>query len=98
MPKLTIVDSRGMEHVIAPRSGVSLMQAIVNNQIEGVLAECGGACACGTCHCYIDPQWANKMPSIMAIEKETLEFSIGVEETSRLSCQIKLTDEMEGLL
>jgi 2Fe-2S ferredoxin len=98
MPQVTIIDNRGASHTIEAKAGTTLMQAVLHNQIEGVVAECGGSCACGTCHCYVDETWASRLPARSDIEQETLECSIGVQDTSRLSCQIQLTDQMDGLL
>lgn len=76
----------------------SLMEAGKANGVEGILADCGGSCACATCHVYVDPAWAEKTGKASAMEESMLDFAENVQENSRLSCQIKVTDELEGLV
>ena len=98
MPKITFIDSGGMETVIDAESGLSLMNNAVNHNITGVVAECGGACACATCLVHIEQSWYDKLPSPEDMEKDMLEFAAEKQEYSRLSCQIMVGDELEGLI
>lgn len=99
MGRVTYVESNGAEHTVEVPEGTSVMQGAIDNQIDGILAECGGAMACGTCHCYIDDAWADKTGEASDAEKGMLEFtSSEARPTSRLSCQIDVTAEMDGLI
>ena len=98
MPTITFIDHQGVQHTVQSTSGKTVMQTALDNGIEGIVAECGGSCACGTCHCYVDDQWVGKVPQRSSIETETLECAVGVMDNSRLSCQIKITDDMDGLI
>ncbi len=69
-----------------------------NNNLQGILAECGGACSCATCHVHIDPFWVDRLPPKEVLEEEMLEFVEDADETSRLSCQLKITEDMDGLI
>jgi 2Fe-2S ferredoxin len=80
------------------RNGFTVMEGAVKNNVPGIDADCGGACACATCHVYVDPAWAEKTGKASAMEESMLDFAENVTETSRLSCQIKVTDELEGLV
>jgi 2Fe-2S ferredoxin len=98
MVKITFIQQDGTEQMIdAPVTG-SLMEAAKNNSVPGILADCGGACACATCHIVVDPRWVDMLPPPGAEEKAMLEFALGVEPTSRLSCQIKLDQKLDGLV
>jgi len=77
---------------------MSVMQGALNHRIEGILGECGGNCMCATCHVYVDPAWASKMPPQQDMEETMLDFAQEIEPTSRLSCQLKVTPEFEGLV
>lgn len=98
MPVITFIDHQNNVHKVEAKSGNTIMQTALNNQIEGIVAECGGSCSCGTCHCYVDEQWLDKMPEVSSVESETLECAVGVKSNSRLSCQITVTDDMDGLV
>jgi 2Fe-2S ferredoxin len=98
MPKITYIEHNGASHVIDVKSGLSVMEGAVKNNIPGIDADCGGACACATCHVYVDPAWAAKTGAKSAMEESMLDFAENVEETSRLSCQIKVTDQLDGLI
>lgn len=97
MPKLTFTTHGGDDVVVEAESGMTLMEAAVKNDVPGIEAECGGACACATCHVYVDPGWAEKTGKPEEMEEDMLDFAFDVRETSRLSCQIKVTDELDGL-
>ncbi|MCR9266668.1 MAG: 2Fe-2S iron-sulfur cluster-binding protein [Alphaproteobacteria bacterium] len=98
MPKITYIEFNGNEHEIDVPNGLSVMEGAVRNLVPGIDADCGGACACATCHVYVDPAWTDKTGSREAMEDSMLDFAEGVEENSRLSCQIKVTDELDGLV
>lgn len=97
MPKITFVSHDGTEETVDVRSGLSLMEAAVGEGVEGIEAECGGACNCATCHVYLDPQWIERLPPPKTQERELLEERPGTNENSRLSCQIVLVPEMDGM-
>jgi ferredoxin, 2Fe-2S len=98
MPKITYIEFNGNEHEIDVPNGLSVMEGAVRNLVPGIDADCGGACACATCHVYVDPAWTDKTGSREAMEDSMLDFAEGVEDNSRLSCQIKVTDELDGLV
>ncbi|WP_309644159.1 2Fe-2S iron-sulfur cluster-binding protein [Phenylobacterium sp.] len=98
MAKITYVEHDGTEHVIDVKTGLTVMEGAVKNNIPGIDADCGGACACATCHVYVDGEWLPKTGSKLAMEDSMLDFAENVEPNSRLSCQIKVSDELEGLV
>jgi 2Fe-2S ferredoxin len=98
MPKITYIEHNGSEHVIDVKSGLSVMEGAVKNNIPGIDADCGGACACATCHVYVDPAWVDKTGAKSAMEESMLDFAENVETNSRLSCQIKVVDTLDGLI
>lgn len=98
MLKITYIAHDGTETVIETDAGTSIMKAAVDNGVDGIVAECGGAMSCATCHVYFDPEWSGKLEEPEKMEKEMLEFVIGPHDSSRLSCQIKMTDELDGIV
>ena len=98
MAQITYIEHDGTEHKIQVEVGYSVMQAALDNMLEGVIAECGGACSCATCHCYIDEAWIDKVGLPDVIEKEMIEFAVDTKDNSRLSCQIQVTEELDGLV
>lgn len=98
MPTINFILADGTEHAIDGQVGTPVMYLAKRNNLAGILAECGGMCCCATCHVHIARQWISKLPKMADDEQETLEFAEGVDDTSRLSCQIKITDEMDGLI
>ena len=98
MAKITYIEHDGTEHVVDVKPGQSVMEGAVKHNIPGIDADCGGACACATCHVYVDPAWTGKTGEKSAMEESMLDFAEAVEENSRLSCQIKVTDELDGLV
>ena len=98
MPKITYIEFNGAEHVVDVKNGLSVMEGAVKNNIPGIDADCGGACACATCHVYVDEAWKDKTGSQSAMEESMLDFAENVEPNSRLSCQIKVTDALDGLV
>ena len=98
MAKITYVEHDGTEHVIDVKNGLSVMEGAVKNNIPGIDADCGGACACATCHVFVDEAWTGKTGEKSAMEESMLDFAEGVEDNSRLSCQIKVSDALDGLV
>lgn len=98
MPKITFIDFQGSERVIDAVVGDSLMETALSNDVPGIDADCGGACACATCHVYIDADWVDAVGELDELEAEMLDVAEEVQENSRLSCQITVTEEMDGLI
>ena len=97
MAKITYIEHDGTEHTVDVKTGLSVMEGAIKNNIPGIDADCGGACACATCHVYVDDAWGSKTGEKSAMEESMLDFAENVEPNSRLSCQIKVTDDLEGL-
>ena len=98
MAKITYVESNGKEHVLEVASGLSVMQGAITNTVRGVIAECGGACSCATCHVYVDDAWVDKLSAKSEDEVALLDAVCDPQPNSRLSCQIKVTEELDGLV
>ena len=98
MPLVKFVTHDGNTKEVDVEVGTNLMQAAVDNGIDGIVAECGGACSCATCHCYIDENWVAKTGEPNETEKEMLECVLDPQANSRLSCQVESTDAMDGLV
>jgi ferredoxin, 2Fe-2S len=97
MPKITYVDSSGKERTVEGKNGMTVMETAIKHNVPGIDADCGGACACATCHVYVDPAFADKVGKSSAMEQSMLDFAENVRETSRLSCQIKIREDLDGL-
>jgi ferredoxin, 2Fe-2S len=97
MPKITYIESSGTEHAVDAEVGSTVMESAIKNSVPGIEAECGGACACATCHVYVDEAFADVVGSPEAMEEDMLDFAYDVRPNSRLSCQIKVRDELDGL-
>ena len=97
MVKITFVEDNGDTKTVDADPGLSIMKAAVNNGVAGIVAECGGNCACGTCRIYVDEAWSARLPPPEESEQEMLEFSEDAHPGVRLSCQIAVTEELEGL-
>jgi len=98
MARITYIEHNGKEHVVEVASGLSVMEGAVKNMIPGIDADCGGACACATCHVYVDAAFFDKTGEKDAMEESMLDFAEDVKETSRLSCQIEVNDDLDGLI
>lgn len=98
MAKVTYIEHDGTEHVIDVKTGLTVMEGAVKNNVPGIDADCGGACACATCHVYVKDEWLGKTGTKSAMEESMLDFAEGVQDNSRLSCQIKISDELDGLV
>ena len=97
MPKLIVVNRAGEETAVDVDSGLTVMEAIRDNGFDELLALCGGCCSCATCHVHVDPAFADKLPAMSEDEDDLLESSDHRDGTSRLSCQIPFTDDLDGL-
>jgi len=98
MPKITYVDVDGTRYDCEVASGLSLMEGAINNGVPGILAICGGSCACSTCHAYIDEAWAERVGGPNDIEDATLDLANDRRPTSRLTCQVQVDDSLDGLV
>lgn len=98
MAKITYVEYSGAEHVVDVANGLTVMEGARDNNIPGIEADCGGACACSTCHVYVDTDWVARIPAKDDMEEDMLDFAYQPDPvTSRLTCQIKVTPDMDGL-
>ena len=98
MPKITFKDHSGTARTIDAELCSTVMEIAIRNNIPGIEAECGGACACATCHVYVDEAWRAKVGEPSPMEEDMLDFGYDVRPNSRLSCQIKVTAELDGLV
>jgi len=98
MPKIKYVEHSGKEHEVEVPVGWSVMEGAVKNLIPGIDADCGGACACATCHVFVDQAWLEKLPAKEDMEETMLDFAPDMASNSRLSCQIKVTPALDGLV
>lgn len=98
MPKITFIEQDGTERTVEAELGSTVMEAAINNDIPGILATCGGSCSCATCHVYVDEEWFDKLPAQTLEELDMLDTAHDLEPTSRLSCQIQVTEEIDGLI
>ncbi len=97
MPKITVVTREGEERTVDADNGLSLMEVIRDNGFDELLALCGGCCSCATCHVHVDQSFSDKLPEMSEDENDLLDSSDHRDDSSRLSCQIPVTDELEGL-
>lgn len=98
MPKITFIDSADIVRTVDAEIGATVMETALKNGVPEIEAECGGACACATCHVYVDETWFEKTGGPSPMEEDMLDFGYEVKPNSRLSCQIKVTDELDGLV
>jgi len=97
MVKITFIDTAGTARTVEGEVGSTVMETAIRNGIPGIEAECGGACACSTCHVYIDEPWREKVGEPSPMETDMLDFAYDVRSSSRLSCQIKVREDLDGL-
>jgi 2Fe-2S ferredoxin len=97
MPKISFLNASGNVEQVDAKAGLTLMEVAVDNNIAGIVAECGGACACATCHAYIDEAWLDKLPAMDDMEDAMLDSALDRRPNSRLSCQIEISDDLDGL-
>jgi len=98
MAKITYIEFDGTPHEVDVPTGLSVMEGAIDNNIDGIEAECGGMCSCATCHVYVDPAWFEATGSPEDIEQDMLDSALDLQKTSRLSCQIEVSDELDGLI
>ncbi len=99
MVKIIYVEHGGTKHEIEVEPGLTVMEGARDNNIPGIEADCGGACACSTCHAYIDEAWVDRLPKIDEMEEDMLDFAWQPNpRTSRLTCQVKVSEDMDGLI
>ena len=99
MAKITYVEHSGKEHVVEVATGLTVMEGARDNGIPGIEADCGGACACSTCHVYVAPEWVDRLPAKDPMEEDMLDFAWQPDPArSRLTCQLKVTDALDGLV
>lgn len=99
MAKITYIEHSGKQHVVDVPTGLTVMEGARDNGIPGIEADCGGACACSTCHVYVDAAWVDKLPAKEDMEEDMLDFAFQPDPaTSRLTCQLKVTDALDGLV
>jgi 2Fe-2S ferredoxin len=98
MAKITFIDSSGATRAVEAQIGSTVMETAIKNVIPGIEAECGGACACATCHVYVDEAWRESTGPPSPMEEDMLDFGYDVRTNSRLSCQIKVTEALDGLV
>ncbi len=98
MPTVTFIEHRGTRHRVEVAAGLSLMRAAIDNQVPGIDADCGGQCACATCHVYVDTDWQTLAGSRTPMEEDMLSFASATLPNSRLACQIPVTQALDGLV
>ena len=98
MPKITYVEHNGKSHTIEVAKELTVMEGAVQNNIPGIDADCGGSCACATCHVYVDEKWFNVLPDKESAEEDMLDVAFEPKKFSRLSCQITVSEELDGLV
>jgi ferredoxin, 2Fe-2S len=98
MPKISYIEHDGTNRTVDAEVGSTVMETAIRNSVPGIVAECGGACSCATCHVHVDEAWSEKVGPPSPMEEDMLDFAFDVRPTSRLSCQIKVTDELDGLI
>lgn len=97
MPTITYIDHDGTERPIEAKNGETVMETAIKNSVPGIDADCGGACACATCHVYVDEAFMDKVGEPEEMEQSMLDFAENVQSNSRLSCQITVSDDLDGL-
>ena len=98
MPKITYIDPTGNEKIIEVENGLSVMEGAIQNNITGIDADCGGGMACATCHVYVKEEWLNKLNKAEDAEQDMIDMAFEPKKNSRLSCQIIVSDELDGLI
>ena len=98
MVNITFIDNTGKSRTIDAEPGSTVMETAIKHGVPGIEAECGGACACATCHVYVDEAWQTKTGEASPMEQDMLDFGYDVRPNSRLSCQIKVTADLDGLV
>ena len=98
MPKITYIEHSGKSHTLEVANGLTVMEGAVQNNIPGIDADCGGSCACATCHVYVDEKWFKTLPNKENAEEDMLDMAFEPKKFSRLSCQLTVSDSLDGLV
>ena len=98
MPKITYIEDNGKSHTLEVADGLTVMEGAVQNNIPGIDADCGGSCACATCHVYVNEKWFDKLEKKEVAEEDMLDMAFEPSKFSRLTCQITVTDDLDGLV
>ena len=98
MARITYIEFTGKSRVVDVKDGWSVMRGAVQHGVPGIVAECGGACACATCHVYVDDAWKDRLQPMQDLERDMIEFALDLRENSRLACQIQVKPELDGLI
>ena len=98
MPKVIYITPDETKHEVDGETGYSIMEGAIDNNIDGIVAECGGACACATCHSYVDAAWTDKIPAMDDMEDSMLDAAFERKDNSRLTCQIEMSDALDGIV
>jgi 2Fe-2S ferredoxin len=98
MPKITYIEHTGKSHSVEVPKELSVMEGAIQNNIPGIDADCGGSCACATCHVYVEEKWFDKLPNKEDAEQDMLDMAFEPQKFSRLACQITIADELDGLV
>ncbi|MGV8996119.1 MAG: 2Fe-2S iron-sulfur cluster-binding protein [Parvibaculaceae bacterium] len=97
MPRITFVEPDGQEYIVDIGKGMSVMEAAITRLVPGIDADCGGSCVCSTCHVHVDSAWIDIVGRATGMEEDILDLAVNADTTSRLSCQIIMTDKFDGL-
>ena len=98
MPKITYIEHTGKSYSVEVPKELSVMEGAIQNNIPGIDADCGGSCACATCHVYVEEKWFDKLPKKEDAEQDMLDMAFEPQKFSRLACQITIADELDGLV
>ena len=98
MAKITYIDFNGNSKTIEVEKGLSIMEGAIQNEVPGIDADCGGSMACATCHVYVEEKWLDKIPKAEEAEEDMIDMAFEPKKNSRLSCQLLVTDELDGLI
>ena len=98
MPKITYIEHNGKSHIVKVPNQLTIMEGAIQNNIPGIDADCGGSCACATCHVYVDEKWLDKLSKKEDAEQDMLDMAFEPNKFSRLSCQLTVTDELDGMV
>ena len=97
MPKITYEDNQGNSKILEVENGLSVMEGAIQNDVQGIDADCGGSMACATCHVYVEEKWLDKIPKAEEAEEDMIDMAFEPKKNSRLSCQLIVTDDLDGL-
>lgn len=98
MAKIVFIEHNGTQHVVEAEAGKSIMQVAVDNLVPGIVGDCGGCCTCATCHGYVEKSWCERLPAASDDEKMMIDGALHVEANSRLTCQLKVSEALDGIV